>query len=124
MASLGLKTNQNGTLTFNPASVGGVPSFNQLVAEQPEAVNNLLKRFADTIASTSGTIDQYTQFGRLIDQTINSNKRQISDYNKRINEAEKSIEATSTALRTRYARLESQMGRLQSQQQQLSSLLG
>ncbi len=124
MASIGLKTNQNGSLTFNPATVGGVPSFNQLVAEQPEAVNLLLKQFADTLSNTSGTIDQYIQFGRLIDQTINSNKRLISDYNKRISDAEKAIEASSTALRTRYARLESQMGRLQSQQNQLSSLLG
>lgn len=123
MSSIGLKTNQNGTLSFNPATVGGVPSFDQLVAEQPEAVNSLLKQFADTISSTSGTIDQYTAFGRLIDQTINSNKSLISDYNKRISEAEKAIANTSTALRARYARFEAQIGTLQQQQSQLSSLL-
>lgn len=125
MASIGLKTNQNGSITFTPATTpGGPPSFNDLLAQQPEAVNTLLKRFADTLSATSGTIDDYIGFGLLVDETINSNKSTIADYNKRINEAEKRIEATSSSLRARYARLESQMGRLQSQQQQLSSLLG
>lgn len=123
MSSLGLKTNQNGTLTFQPATVGGVTSFNDLISEKPEAVNTLLKRFADALSATNGTIDQYVGFGRLVDQTINSNKRQITDYNNRINDAEKAIAATTTSLRTRYARLESEMGRLQSQQQQLASVL-
>jgi len=123
MASIGLKTNQNGTITFTPATVGGVPSFDELVATKPEAVNSLLKKFGDSLSLTAGTIDLYTGPLRLIDLTVNSNKRQITDFNRRIAEAEKSIDTTSSALRQRYARLESQMGRLQAQQQQLSQTL-
>lgn len=116
-ADLGITTERDGTLKFNSTV------FNQALSSDPNAVNTILKKFADTTALTNGTIDQYTRFNGLIDSARNSNTESIKTLNERIAQAEAAILRQESIMRQRFARLEQTIGAMQSQQQALSSAL-
>lgn len=121
MADLGIATQQDGTLKFNASGTG--INFKDALAKEPNSVNELLKSFADTMSKTGGTISQFTGFGRIFDITINNNKEQITDLNRRISDVEAQIAKNEASMRSRYAMLESNIGKLQSQQGSLTSAL-
>lgn len=116
-ADLGITTQRDGTLRFDTAKL------QEAISAEVSSVSSVLTTFADSVALTSGTIDQYVRFNGLLDTTIQANQTTIDDLNKRIAEAEAQIQRQADQLRQRYARLESQMGKLQSQQQSLTSAL-
>ncbi len=116
-ADIGITTERDGTLKFDE------DTFESAVNNEADSVNQLLMTFADTMATTGGTIDQYTGFNRLIDTARQSNDELISNYNSRIAELEKQITKTEENMRARFARLESTVGRLQQQQSALTSAL-
>jgi flagellar hook-associated protein 2 len=116
-ADLGITTQRDGTLRFDTAKL------QEAISAEVSSVSAVLTTFADSVALTSGTIDQYVRFNGLLDTTIQANQTTIDDLNKRIAEAEAQIQRQADQLRQRYARLESQMGKLQSQQQSLTSAL-
>jgi flagellar hook-associated protein 2 len=116
-ADLGITTERDGTLKFDPAR------FQTAVSSEVSSVSAVLQNFANATSLTTGVIDQYTRFNGLLDTTVNANKTTIDDLNRRISEAEAQIQRQADQLRARYARLESEMGRLQSQQQSLTSAL-
>ena len=116
-ADLGIFTNRDGTLEFKQ------DDFEQAVETEPDAVSDLLSQFADEVASTSGTIDQFIRFNGVVDVAINGNETTLSDLRDRIRDAERSIARNEDSLRQRFARLESLIGGLQNQQAALSSAL-
>lgn len=116
-SDLGITTERDGTLKFDTSK------FQSAIATEPSSVSSVLQNFADTVATTGGTVDVFTRFNGLLDITVNSNKSQITSLNQQISEAEKQITRTEDNLRARFARLESQMGKLQQQQSSLSASL-
>jgi flagellar hook-associated protein 2 len=116
-ADLGITTQRDGTLRFDTAKL------QEAISAEVSSVSSVLTTFADSVALTNGTVDQYVRFNGLLDTTIQANQTTIDDLNKRIAEAEAQIQRQADQLRQRYARLESQMGKLQSQQQSLTAAL-
>jgi flagellar hook-associated protein 2 len=116
-ADLGITTQRDGTLKFDSAKLQAA------ISAEVSSVASVLTKFADSVALTSGTIDQYVRFNGLLDTVVQANQTTIDDLNKRIAEAEAQIQRQADQLKQRYARLESQMGKLQSQQQSLTSAL-
>lgn len=116
-ADLGITTERDGTLKFDG------DTFASALAKEPNSVNSVLQNFGDTIATTAGTIAQFTRFGGLFDITTNANQSTIDNLKKRIAEAEASLAQQRENLVARFARLESLMGNLQSQQSALTSAL-
>lgn len=117
LADIGITTQRDGTLGFDTAK------FRSAISSEPTSVDGVLKKFADTAAVTGGTIDTIIRYNGLLDTTINANKQQITDTNKRIAEAEAQIIKEEERMRSSFARLESLMSKLQSQQSQLTSAL-
>ena len=116
-ADLGITTNRDGTLAFDETK------FKAGVSTEPASAKQILQNFADRVATTTGVIQEYTGFGKLFDSTVNNNKRQIDDLNKRIAEAEDYILKQEESMRAQFARLESTISRMQAQQQSLTSAL-
>lgn len=116
-ADLGVTTERDGTLAFDSAKLKSA------INKEPTSVSDVLRSFADTAATTGGTIDVYTRYNGLLDATVNNNKDAISDLNARIQEAEKQIARQEESLKARYARLEGLMSKLQQQQSSLTSAL-
>lgn len=125
-ADLGIITDGNiadGTLIFETDDANLGFSFQEALALEPDSVEQILANFADRIASTAGTIDQFTGFNRIIDVSERGNEDLIRDLNDRISRAEDSIAQTEASLRARFARLEALTADLQNQQQALTSAL-
>lgn len=116
-ADLGITTQRDGTLLFDSSKL------KTAIASEPTSVSDVLRSFADTAASTGGTIEVYTRYNGLLDLTINTNKDAIADLNDRIQETERQIERQEESMRARYARLEALMSKLQQQQSSLTSAL-
>ncbi len=116
-ADLGITTARDGTLEFDS------DKFQEGVNNEPESVSEIFKAFGDALATTGGTIDQYTRFNGLIDTAVDANDARIEDLNDRIARAEEFILAEEQRIRARFARLESTISEMQSQQQALTSAL-
>ncbi len=116
-ADLGITTERDGTLLFDSSKL------KTAIASEPSSVSDVLSSFADTTATTGGTINVYTRYNGLLDLSINSNKDQIADLNERIQDAERQIARQEESMRARYARLEGLMSKLQQQQSSLTSAL-
>ena len=117
-SDLGITTQRDGSLKFESAKLQSA------LSSEPSSVSAMIQSFADTVALTGGTIDQYTRFSGLLDISVNNNKSLITELNRRVADAEKQIQRTADALKERYARLEGLMSKLQSQQSSLSGALG
>jgi flagellar hook-associated protein 2 len=116
-SDLGITTERDGSLKLDTTKL------QTAISAEPTSVSEVLTSFADTVATTGGTIDVYTRFNGLIDVSVNSNKTLITNLNQRISEAEKQIERQADEMKARFARLESLMGKLQQQQQSLTLAL-
>jgi flagellar hook-associated protein 2 len=116
-ADLGIATQRDGTLTFDSTA------FANALNADPESVRTLTEGLGETLASTAGTIAQFTQFNGLIDAATTSDSDQISQYQDRMAEIEKSLSGEEDSLNARFSRLEALMGKLNSQQASLSSIL-
>jgi len=97
--------------------------FASAVSKEPDSVRQIVRNFSDAVGRQTGVIQQFIGFNLIVDNSINSNKGQITDLNDRIAQAEASILATEASMRQRFARLESTIGRLQNQQSALTSSL-
>lgn len=116
-ADLGFKTTNDGTIEFNSQA------FMAAVAKDPTAVENLLSKFADATASTTGIISNYTKFNGLIDTATQSNDQEIKGLNERIERINRSIAAQEERLRKVFANLEATIGDMQNQANALSGIL-
>jgi len=116
-ADLGITTERDGSLKFDSTKL------QTAISAEVSSVSEIFSAFADATATTSGLINQYTQYNGLLDTAYNANKTSIDDLNQRIEEAEKQLDRQAEQLKARYARLESTMGRLQSQQSSLTAAL-
>jgi len=117
LADLGITTQRDGTLKFDKTQ------FETAMSTSSSSVNSIMQQFADTTASTGGTIDTFIRFQGSFDVTITSNKTMIERMTTQISDAERSIAEQEEALRARFARLESMMSKMQSQQSALVSAL-
>lgn len=118
-ADFGITTDsQKGTLNFD------TEKFEESFAKESKSINYIFTKFADTMSSTGGTIDQYTRYNGLLDIVINNNTNQISDYNDRISRYESMLAKEEDSMRSMYAKFESLMSEMQNSANSLTSLLG
>ncbi len=116
-ADLGIKTERDGTLSFDQ------DVFNTAVGKNSAAVEDILHSFADAVSTSSGIISEYTRFQGTIDQALDAN----TEENKRLNESlarlERNLETQKATMEKIFANLESTTARLQSSGEALSGLL-
>ena len=117
LADLGITTERDGTLKFDETI------FQSALNSDPESVRTITQKLGETLASTTGTIAQFTQFNGLIDQAENNNKEQISSLEKRVAEIENSLAKQEEMMTARFGRLEALISQLNAQQSALVSLL-
>ena len=117
-ADFGITTNyKGGTLEFD------TDKFEEVFAKDPNGINSILTKFADTLSVTGGTIDQYARYNGLLDVVVNNNTDQISDYNDRIGRFESMLAKEEENMRSMYARFEKLMSELQNSANSLTSLI-
>ena len=116
-ADLGITTQRDGSLKLD------TNKLQEAISTEVTSVSGIFQSFADGVALTGATIDQYTRFNGLIDITTQANQTTIDELNQRISDAEAMIQRQAEALKARYSRLESLMGKMQNQQQSLTSAL-
>lgn len=117
LADLGITTQRDGTLAFD------TNTFTSALQSDPNSVLAITESLGESLGAVDGTIAQYTRFNGLIDQSVNTNRKQIDDLNNRISETEKQLSQQEQSLTERFAKLEALVGRLQSQQQALTATL-
>jgi len=117
-ADLGIKTEKDGTLTFDEKT------FLKNVSGDPVAAGKLLQGFADKVGSQSGIIAEYTKFQGGIDLAVQSNKNDMDSINARLDKIQANLDAQTEALRLQFSRLEERMAQLNSNADALSSLYG
>jgi flagellar hook-associated protein 2 len=117
LADIGVKTERDGTLTFEEKV------FKTSLESDPSRTQLLVNALGEGLAGTStGVTSVYTRFGGVIDREVRSNQSRLDDYSKRIADAEKVLERRKESLSQQFARLESLIGSLNKQQSALSSL--
>ncbi len=116
-ADIGITTERDGTLKFKSED------FQKALASEPNSVTQLSRIFADRVATTGGTIDQFVRFNGLFDTVVNNNKSLVTDINDQIARAQALIDKQAETIRLRFARLEGLIGGYQSQQNALNSVL-
>jgi len=121
-SDLGIKTQRDGTLAFDPSDPSGI-NIKAAIASEPNSVKMVLQNFGNAAAKTGGTIDIYIRFQGLLDIAINGNTTQITNLNDQIARANTSINQEAETLRQRFTALEVLTSKLQSQQSQLTSAL-
>lgn len=117
LAALGVKTNRDGTLTFDS------DAFKTALGADPVGTSEVLQSFADAAGGISGTIYKYTSFQGVIDVAVDANKSQIDNLNDAINQLNRSSAKYREALEFQFSKLESISAKLQSQQSSLSGLI-
>jgi flagellar hook-associated protein 2 len=117
-ADFGVTTERDGKLKLDE------DKLDEAINSEPSSVSKVLENFAEQVAVTGGTIDNYTRFNGLLDVSIRNNQGQIENLNRRIADAEGALARLEANLRARFSRLESLVGRLQSQQSSLTAALG
>ncbi len=119
-ADLGIKTNQDGTITFD------TDTFEEALSSESSSVASILQQAAErwgALTAANGVIDPFTRFNGMFDIAINGNKELIDSLNDSIARAEKSIAKQEELMRQRFARLESVVSQLQASQSALTSAL-
>ncbi|MCB0358951.1 MAG: flagellar filament capping protein FliD [Bdellovibrionales bacterium] len=117
LASFGISTNRDGTLSFDEEA------FSAAYAEDPQAAAQALTAFADALSGTGGAIDQYTGYGRAIDTAQAANEQEIAGIKNKISQVESSAAERTRALETQFVKLEGTLGRLSSGASALSAIL-
>jgi len=118
LADLGITTDRlTGELSFDPAE------FEKKIASNGNEVTQLLQKFSDTLASSSGVINSYTSFNGLLDQVKNSKQTLNDSLSKRLAQIDSSIEQQRTFLKRMFSRLEETIGQMNSNASALSGLI-
>lgn len=117
MSELGLSTNRDGSLSFD------LDEFIEAVNTDSAGVGEVLTDFADSVAGTSGVLNQFTKFSGFIDVAQESNNNEIINLNEAIEQLDRQTEAMRESLTLRFARLEQLTAELQSKEQALSGIL-
>ncbi len=115
-ADLGVKTNQDGTLSLDQAK------FSEAVAKDPVAVSNVLQKFADRVGATGGVISEYTKFQGTIDTAVKSNTSENDTMSDRLARLEANLEKQSENLKLTFSKLEERISQLNSNASALTSL--
>ncbi|MFN8388676.1 MAG: flagellar filament capping protein FliD [Bdellovibrionota bacterium] len=117
MAELGIKTNRDGTLTFDE------DAFKSAVSSDPIGVGEVLNSFADAAAGVSGSIYQFTKLEGFIDNAESANNDRITNLNSSIDQLNRQTDKIKAALQQQFANLETVTSKLQSSQSALSGIL-
>ncbi|MCB0310666.1 MAG: flagellar filament capping protein FliD [Bdellovibrionales bacterium] len=117
LADLGITTARDGSLEFDSAL------FEEALSKDPEAVRTITQNLGESLASTDGTIAQFTRFNGIIDLAIRSNDSQVRLNQERIADAERALARQEEVLTAQFARLEALIGKLNNQQSSLASIL-
>jgi len=117
LADLGIKTERDGTLSFNS------DTFTDALGNDAQGVTLVTQSLGESLAAVGGTIDQFTRFNGLIDTASNANSSQVTQLQSQIADIEARLTKEKGALSQRFSRLEGLIGSLNSQQSALSGIL-
>ncbi len=118
LADLGLATQRDGTVSYDP------DKFKSAVGTDPLGVSGLLTNFSETLGKAGGIIFDYTKFQGYIESALTANTDDNKRLNEKIESLERSIEKQTENLKKSFAALESKIARLNENGNALSSLIG
>ncbi|MCC6952506.1 MAG: flagellar filament capping protein FliD [Deltaproteobacteria bacterium] len=117
LADLGLTIERDGLYKID------ANKFTEQLATDSVGASTLLTKFADTLGTTNGIIDEYTKFQGQVDISKRTNDDENKSLNDRIERVETNIEKQAQTLKLLFANLEQKIGKLNSTADSLSAML-
>ncbi len=117
LASLGVSTNRDGTLSFD------AKKFEATFNANPAAANEAVSGLADKISGVSGVVYQYTAYGLAIDQAIQANELDSERLASTIDNIDRRAAAKEQVVMNQFSRLEGLYAQLQQNAGFVTSLL-
>ncbi len=117
LADLGITTQKDGTFKFDK------DVFMKAAADDTNAAEGVLHRFADKVGSADGIIYQYTKYQGMLDRAKEANNQENSQLSDRLSRLQESLDQQREMLTKMFARLESTVGRLNSEAQAITSMI-
>ena len=117
LSSLGMTTNNDGTLSFDE------DTFEEQVVADPTGAAEVITNLADSIGGTAGVINNYTGYGALIATGISSNTDAITQLNEKISDVEDMATKRQEATLNQFSKLEELLAQLNQQSSIIGNLL-
>ncbi len=117
LASLGVRTERDGTLSFDRAT------FEAAFSNNPQAVTEVVTNLADRVSGVQGIVQQYTGYELQIDQAVRANDTEVSDLNTAISRLDRSAQAKVESLEQQFSRLDGLFAQLNAKSSFLTGLL-
>lgn len=108
LSDLGITTERDGTYKFE------VDDFNSAMSKDPVAVGEILRKFGDSLGSTTGILYNYTKYQGSFDQVRQANEEERKSLNARILRSEESLAKQQEMLKRQFSALESTVAQLNS----------
>jgi len=116
-ADLGIKTERDGTISFDQEK------FKQALANEPDSVKQITESFGEKVSAVDGTIAQYIGFNNIFARAKKANQSQISDIERRIGRFEDQLARQEQTLTRQFASFEALMGKMEGQRATLNAAL-
>lgn len=116
LADIGLKTEKDGTLSFDNKK------FKEALAGDVTQVQSMLSDLSDKFTSVTGIVSAYTSFDGLLEQAKKSNQTENDSIQRRLADMDANLEKQREYLKILFSKLESTVGKLNSNSTALSSL--
>ena len=116
LASLGVTTNRDGSLSFNRQS------FDAALTANPSRAVEVVTNLADKVSGVGGTVNQFTGYGRTIDTALATNERDTAALTKEVGRLQDVTDQRIAGLEKQFTSLDQLSAKLQSAQSILSGL--
>lgn len=117
LASLGIATQRDGTLSFDQEQ------FEAAFSQDPEGVTETVSSLADKVSGIQGAVQQFTGFNLQIDQAISANDSVIEDLNNTISKVEGYASDRARSVELQFSKLDALFAKFNAASGYLSTLL-
>ena len=117
-ADLGLTITRDGTYSFNRAK------FLTAAAKEPQATEDIISKFSDSIASTNGIIANYTKYQGQLDVAISANTKENESLTDKLDRLDRILEQQREAMKKMFMAFEMRISNLNASANALTSILG
>ncbi len=116
LASLGVTTNRDGSLSFNRQA------FDAALTANPSQATEVVTALADRVSGVGGTVNQFTGYGRTIDAALETNNSNSAALTKEVGRLQELTDKRIEGLEKQFTSLDMLSAKLQSAQSILSGL--
>lgn len=116
LASLGVTTNRDGSLSFNRQT------FDAALTANPSQAVEVVTALADRVSGVGGTVNQFTGYGRTIDAALQTNESNSAALTKEVGRLQELTDRRIEGLEKQFTSLDMLSAKLQSAQSILAGL--